>query len=65
MKFLRSGTEEEYSQLQELLQDIISYREDMQLLKEQEKEAKKTKVEEEKQKGLEMRRSAMEGMSSE
>ena len=60
-----SGTEEEYNELHILLEDIISYRtcRDMELQRMQEKEARKRKIEE-KQKGLDMKKAAMEGISS-
>lgn len=63
----RSGSEEEYSELNQLLEDIATYRRDMHELKTkqtEEKEQKKRKEMEDKKKGLEMRQAAIEGMSS-
>ena len=63
----RSGTEEEYGELEQLLEDISSYMEDFAIQKAETKEKrdqKKRKEEEDKRKGLEMRRAAMEGLSS-
>ena len=62
--FDRSGTEEEYNELHSLLEDIINYRRDMELQKIQQKEAKKRKIEQEKQQGSDMRKAALERMSS-
>ena len=60
----RSGTEEEYTALQQLLEDIVQYMHDMAGLKENQKAAKKRKAEEEKRKGEVMRQAAMERLSS-
>ena len=60
----RSGTEEEYSELSQLLEDILLYRRDMADLKAREKEERKKKERGDKQQGLEMRQAAMQGMSS-
>ena len=63
----RSGTEEEYGELEQLLEDISSYMEDFAVQKAETKEKrdqKKRKEEEDKRKRLEMRRAAMEGLSS-
>lgn len=62
-----SGTEEEYSELQELLEDVSSYLRDLEDIRAAEAEvkaAKLRKIEADKQKGEEMRRAAMEGMPS-
>ena len=59
----RSGTEEEYSELSQLLDDISSYSRDMVVLQTQEREAK-NKEKSDKQKGEEMRKAAMELMGS-
>ena len=59
----RSGTEEEYSELQQLLEDIISYNKDFAGAKELRKETNKKKDGEDK-KGMEMRQAAMEGQTS-
>ena len=63
----RSGTEEEYSQLSQLLQDIATYRRDIEEHKaktEKEKEQKKMKEREDKKMGEEIRKKAMEGLVS-
>ena len=60
----RSGTEEEFTALQQLLEDIAQYMHDMAALKESQKAAKKRKAEEEKRKGEVMRQAAMERLSS-
>ena len=60
----RSVTEEEYSELSQLLEDILLYRRDMADLKAREKEERKKKERGDKQQGLEMRQAAMQGMSS-
>ena len=65
--FPRSGTEEEYGELNQLLEDISSYRRDMKELKEKEameKEQKKKKEAADQIAGTEMRRKAMEGLGS-
>ena len=59
----RSGTEEEYSVLQQLLEDIISYNKDFVGAKEVKKEMNKKKDDEDKKKGKEMRQAAMEGQT--
>ena len=60
----RSGTEEEYGELSQLLEDIYSYREDLQEQKSKEKESKKKREEEDKQKGEKMRAAALSGITS-
>ena len=60
----RSGTEEEYSEMQQLLEDIISYNTDFVGAKELKKEKSKKKYKEDKKKGMEMRQAAMEGQRS-
>ena len=55
----RSGTEEEYDELSQLLEDISSYMRDFEELK-----AKKKKEADDKRKAEDMRRAAMEGMAS-
>jgi hypothetical protein len=62
--FDRSGTEEEYIELEQLLEDISSYKEGLELQRSQAKEAKKRKLEEEKRKGSDITKAAMERMSS-
>ena len=60
MKFVfRSGTEEEYNQLTQLLEDIWIYRRDMEDLKMKEKEEKSRKEELKNKKGQEMRAAAV------
>lgn len=60
----RSGTEEEYSELTQLLKDISSYLRDRVLQKSKGKESKRRECEEDKVKTEEMRKAAVEGMSS-
>ncbi|XP_068739798.1 uncharacterized protein [Montipora capricornis] len=63
----KSGTEEEYSELSQLLQDISTYRRDMEENKAKtakEKEQKKKKEREDKKMGEEIRKKAMEGLAS-
>ena len=57
--------EEEFSELQQLLEDIHAYRRDIRELKSKDMEIKKKKEIDEKKKGEEMRQAAMEGMASE
>lgn len=58
-----SGTEEEYSELSQLLQDIADYQRDVEAAKSKEREARKLKELNEKAAGEEMRKSAMETMT--
>ena len=58
-----SGTEEEYSELSQLLQDISDYQRDLQAAKLKERESRKLKELNEKAAGEEMRKSAMETMA--
>lgn len=63
----RSGTEEEYSELSQLLQDITTYRRDIEEYKAKtakEKGHKKKKEREDKKMGEEIRKKAMEGLVS-
>ena len=63
----RSGTEEEYGELSQLLDDILTFRRDMKEIKEREameKEKKKNKEIEDRNAGIELRRKAMEGLAS-
>ena len=60
----RSGTEEDYTQLQQLLQDISEYNHDFEAVKEEEQKSSLKKKAAEKKRGEDMRRAAMEGMSS-
>ena len=62
-----SGTEEEYSELQQFLEDISSYMRDFRAIRAaqaEERAALLIKVEEDKRKAEEMRCAAMEWMSS-
>ena len=61
---LRSGTEEEYSELSQLLDDILSYQKDFEALREEEKKREKSKKENERKQGEMMRQTAMEGRTS-
>ena len=60
----RSGSEEEYSELEQLCEDIITYRRDLAETKEEEKEAKKRKDENDRKKAEEMRQAAVERLVS-
>lgn len=60
---VRSGTEEEYSELVQLLEDISTYQRDMQTAIVQQKEKKKQKEMSDKSIGEEMRKAAMESLS--
>ena len=60
----RSGTEEDYTELMQLLEDIQQYNQDFALAKAEEMKTATQKRNEEKRKGEEMRKAAMEGMSS-
>lgn len=65
--YCSSGTEEEYTELHQLLEDISSYMKDFQAiraLQAEEKAAQLRKVQTDKRKAEEMRHAAMEGMSS-
>ena len=55
----KSGTEEEYNELHQLIKDISSYREDFLEKKEKENGAAMLKRERDKQRGEEMRDAAM------
>lgn len=60
----RSGSEEEYSELEQLCEDIITYRRDLAETKEKEKEAKKRRDENDREKAEEMRQAAVERLAS-
>jgi len=60
----RSGTEEEYTELDRLLEDIITYKRDVESKKEEEKKKRKEKEKKDKEKGLEMRQAALSSMYS-
>ena len=59
----RSGTEEEYSELVQLLEDISTYQRDMQEAILKQKEEKKQKETNDRNIGVEMRKAAMETFS--
>ena len=61
----RSGTEEEYGELQQLLHDIHAYRRDRLELENKQKREKQEKEKTEKEKGEQMRAAALVGMASE
>ena len=61
---IRSDTEEEYSEFTQLLEDISTYRRDMQGFKEKEKENKMQKEKSDKEKAEEMRAAALSGIAS-
>ena len=60
----RSGTEEEYDELSQMLEDIASYQRNVSAVLNQEKKEKKKKELEDKKNAEVMRNSAMETMSS-
>ena len=60
----RSDTEEDFTELNQLCENIFIYRRDMSELKLHEKEEKRKKAEEDKRRGKQMRRSALEGLKS-
>ena len=61
----RSGTEEEYDELSQLLADIVTLCRDLAELKIKEKEMKQKKDIDDRRKGEEMKMAAMEGIASE
>ena len=61
----RSGIEEEYNELHQLIEDISSYREDFLEKNEEEKRAAMLKRERDKRRGEEMRDAAMRSLSGE
>ena len=63
-RFYSSGTKEEYTELCQLLEDIASYVKDCEELKNENGKMIKKKEAEDKQKGEEMRKAAMEGLAS-
>ena len=62
--FESSGTEEEYTELHRLLEDILTYRRDAADIREKEKERRRSKEEQDKKVGEEMRKAAIQGMNS-
>lgn len=59
----RSGTEEEYAQLSQLLEDISVYQRDFAVLKEEEKKKESLRKDCDRRKGEQMRQAAVEGRS--
>lgn len=60
----RSGTEEEYDELSQLLEDIYTFRKDAEETQKKEKENKKQKEKEDKRKAAEMRDAALLSLGS-
>lgn len=60
----RSGTEEEYDELSQLLEDIYTFRKDAEETQKKEKENKKRKEKEDKRKAAEMRDAALLSLGS-
>ena len=60
----RSGTEEEYDELSQLLEDIYTFRKDAEETQKKEKENKKQKEKEDKRKAAEMRDVALLSLGS-
>ena len=60
----RSGTEEEYDKLSQLLEDIYTFRKDAEETQKKEKENKKRKEKEDKRKAAEMRDAALLSLGS-
>ena len=60
----RSGTEEEYDELSQLLEDINTFRKDAEETQKKEKENKKQKEKEDKWKAAEMRDAALLSLGS-
>ena len=60
----RSGTEEEYDELSQLLEDINTFRKDAEETQKKEKENKKQKEKEDKRKAAEMRDAALLSLGS-
>ncbi|XP_044167220.1 uncharacterized protein LOC122951267 [Acropora millepora] len=59
----RSGTEEEFTEIQQLCEDILVYRRDMIEIRKIEKESRMRKDQEDKRKGEEMRQAAVERLA--
>ncbi|XP_015753499.1 PREDICTED: UPF0329 protein ECU05_1680/ECU11_0050-like isoform X2 [Acropora digitifera] len=60
----KSGTEEEYGQLSQLLEDIYTFRKDSVEMQKKERESKKQKEKDDKRKAEEMRDAAMVGLGT-
>ena len=61
--FYRSGTEENYDELAQLLEDISTYLDDMQFIKDQTSKKRNVKESKDRIKGLQIRAAAMETYS--
>lgn len=61
--FASSGTEEEYTELHQLLEDITTYLKDAAELKKERSDMRRKKEAEDKRKGEEMRKAAMESLA--
>ncbi|CAB3981115.1 Hypothetical predicted protein [Paramuricea clavata] len=67
LPFYRSGTEEEYTEFDQLLEYLSSYRRDMQELKDMKAKGRERKKEKElqtREKGTQMREAALIGMTN-
>lgn len=62
--YYRSGTEEEYDELAQLLQDILDYQNDFEERRAEEHKSVTNRKSADKKKGQDMRKAALEGMSS-
>ena len=60
---IRSGTEEEFTEIEQLLEDICTYNEDFEVVVKREEESKLARKKEDKKKGEEMRLAAMTTIS--
>lgn len=60
----RSGSEEDFNELQQLLEDIYTFKRDEEELRQRKKEDKKQKEKEDHQKAIDMRSAALSGMNS-
>ena len=60
---IRFGTEEEFTELEQLLEDISTYNEDFEVAVKREEESKLARKKEDKKKGEEMRLAAMTSIS--
>ena len=60
----RSGTEEEFTEIQQLCEDILVYRRDMIEMRKMEKESRTKREQEDKRKGEEMRQAAVKRIAS-
>ena len=60
----RSGTEEEFTEIQQLCEDILVYRRDMIEMRKMEKESRTKREQEDKRKGEEMQQAAVKRIAS-